>query len=149
MYSLKQAAEAVGRGKPAILRAIQKGIISGTRSAKNEWLIDPAELHRVYPPIARNDSQSVQTERGATPDAAVILQRENELLKEQIELLRDERQDLRRRLDQSEEERRETQGKLTAILTYQPEQKAEAQPEPTSKKSGLLEKLFGRDKTKM
>lgn len=149
MYSLKQAAEAVGRGKPAILRAIQKGIISGTRSAKNEWLIDPAELHRVYPPIARNDLQSVQTERGATPDAAVILQRENELLKEQIELLRDERQDLRRRLDQSEEERRETQGKLTAILTYQPEQKTEVQPEPIAKKSGLLEKLFGRDKTKM
>lgn len=149
MYSLKQAAEAVGRGKPAILRAIQKGIISGTRSAKNEWLIDPAELHRVYPPIARNDSQGVQAERGATADAAVILQRENELLKEQIELLRDERQDLRRRLDQSEEERRETQGKLTAILTYQPEQKAEAQPEPIAKKSGLLEKLFGRDKTKM
>ena len=145
-YSLKQAAEAVGRGKPAILRAIQKGIISANRNAKNEWVIDPSELHRVYPPIASNDAQSVQAERDATHDATDILQRENLLLREQIEILRDERQDLRRRLDQSEEERRETQGKLTALLTYQPEQKAETPPEPAAKKSGLYEKLFGRSK---
>jgi len=149
MYSLKQAAEAVGRGKPAILRAIQKGIISANRNAKNEWVIDPAELHRVYQPIARNDSQIVQTERDATHNATDILERENVLLREQIEILRDERQDLRRRLDQSEEERRETQGKLTALLTYQPEQKAETSLEPLPKKSRLLEKLFGRDKAKV
>jgi hypothetical protein len=149
MYSLKQAAEAVGRGKPAILRAIQKGIISANRNAKNEWVIDPAELHRVYQPIARNDAQIVQTERDATHNATDILERENILLREQIEILRDERQDLRRRLDQSEEERRETQGKLTALLTYQPEQKAETSPEPSPKKSRLLEKLFGRDKAKV
>ncbi len=30
MYSLKEAAEAVGVGKPAILKAIQKGRISAT-----------------------------------------------------------------------------------------------------------------------
>jgi chromosome segregation ATPase len=149
MYSLKQAAEAVGRGKPAILRAIQKGIISANRNAKNEWVIDPAELHRVYQPIARNDAQIVQTELDATNNATDILERENVLLREQLEILRDERQDLRHRLDQSEEERRETQGKLTALLTYQPEQKAETSPEPPPKKSRLLEKLFGRDKAKV
>ncbi len=146
-YSLKQAAEAVGRGKPAILRAIQKGIISANRNAKNEWVIDPSELHRVYPPIASNDAQSVQAERDATHDATDILQRENLLLREQIEILRDERQDLRRRLDQSEEERRETQGKLTALLTYQPEQKATV-TEDQSKKSSLYDKLFNRGKIK-
>ena len=131
MYSLKQAAEAVGRGKPAILRAIQKGIISAQRSAKNEWLIDPSELHRVYPPILRNDAQGIQVERSATLEAMDVLRSENGLLREQIELLKDERQDIRCRLDKSEEERRETQAKLTALLTYQTEKKEEPKPEST------------------
>ena len=122
-YSLKQAAEAVGRGKPAILRAIQKGIISAQKNSKNEWLIDPAELHRVYPPVASNGALNVQTERYATLEATEVLQRENALLREQIELLKDERQDLRR-LDDEAAERR----KLTALLTHQPEPKPEAAP---------------------
>ena len=146
MYSLKQAAEAVGRGKPAILRAIQKGIISAQKSSKNEWLIDPAELHRVYPPISRNGAQSNETERHATPDATEVLRKENALLLEQIELLKDERQDLRRRLDDEAAERR----KLTALLTHQ--QKPEATPpapatplpDTTTDKGKLWQKLFGR-----
>ena len=49
MYSLKQAADAVGRGKPAILKAIKSGRISANKDDNGQWLIDPAELHRVYP----------------------------------------------------------------------------------------------------
>jgi hypothetical protein len=141
-YSLKQAAEAVGRGKPAILRAIQKGIISAHKNSKNEWLIDPAELHRVYQPVASNGALSVQTERDATLEATEVLQRENALLREQIELLKDERQDLRRRLDDEAVERR----KLTALLTHQPEQKPEAAAPATEPegKGKLWQKLFGR-----
>jgi len=141
-YSLKQAAEAVGRGKPAILRAIQKGIISAQKNSKNEWLIDPAELHRVYPPVASNGALSVQTERDATLEATEVLQRENALLREQIDLLKDERQDLRRRLDDEAVERR----KLTALLTHQPEQKPEAAAPVTEPegKGKLWQKLFGR-----
>jgi predicted RNase H-like nuclease (RuvC/YqgF family) len=138
-YSLKQAAEAVGRGKPAILRAIQKGLISAQRNAKNEWLIDPAELHRVYPPVAGNDAQGNENERHATTDATEALHRENALLREQIELLKDERQDLRRRLDDEAAERR----KLTALLTHQPKPEPAPTPEPQGK-GKLWEKLFGR-----
>jgi hypothetical protein len=143
-YSLKQAAEAVGRGKPAILRAIQKGIISAQRSSKNEWLIDPAELHRVYPPVASNNALNVQIERYAIQDATEALHRENALLREQIELLKDERQDLRRRLDEEATERR----KLSALLTHQPDPKPEAShPAPDQQWKGKLwEKIFGRTK---
>jgi len=144
LYSLKQAADAVGRGKPAILRAIQRGIISAQRNAKNEWLIDPAELHRVYPPIAGNDAASVHVERGAAGEATgatATLLAKIEGLEAMLNRERETVHDLRRRLDQSEEERRETQGKLTALLTHQPK------PEPASAtnqgKGGLLEKLFG------
>jgi hypothetical protein len=51
-YSLKQAADATGRTKPALLRAIQTGKISAKKNEMREWEIDPAELHRVYPPVA-------------------------------------------------------------------------------------------------
>jgi chromosome segregation ATPase len=158
MYSLKQAAEAAGRGKPAILRAIQRGIISAQRNARNEWEIDPAELHRVYPPVSRNDAAGVQDERGATRQATEAMQRENALLREQIELLKDERQDLRRRLDNAEDARqKEAEAReqaaaelrrLTLMLTdqRQPEPKPEgALPAvATEGKGRLWEKLFGR-----
>ena len=51
-YTLKQAAESVGKSKAAILRAIQSGKISAKRGNHGQWLIDPAELHRVYAPTA-------------------------------------------------------------------------------------------------
>jgi hypothetical protein len=51
-------------------------------------------------------------------------------------------EDLRRRLDEEATERR----KLTALLTHQPEAKPKA--EQIHKKSGLLERLFGKRKQK-
>ena len=53
------------------------------------------------------------------------LQGEFDLLREQIALLKDERDDLRRRLDEEAEERRMTQAKLTALLTHEREQDPE------------------------
>src|SRR3954471_9339751 len=50
-YSVSQAAAAVGRDRSSIRRAITRGAISAVRdAASGEWRIDPAELHRVYPP---------------------------------------------------------------------------------------------------
>jgi hypothetical protein len=51
MYTIATAAAAVGRNKSAILRAIEAGKISVTRDENGEWQIDPAELHRIYPPL--------------------------------------------------------------------------------------------------
>src|SRR5437773_380441 len=61
-YSLKQAADATGRAKPTILRAIQTGKISAKKTEIGEWEIDPAELHRVYPPVPLSVTRTV------TPD---------------------------------------------------------------------------------
>ena len=55
-YSLREAAEAVGKGKPAILKAIQSGKISAQKDEHGEWQIEPAELHRVYPPVAKENA---------------------------------------------------------------------------------------------
>ena len=51
MYTIATAAAAVGRNKTAILRAIDAGKISAVKDDTGEWQIDPAELHRIYPPL--------------------------------------------------------------------------------------------------
>ena len=49
-YTLAQAAKSVRRDKTTLLRAIKKGTVSALRDeATGGWLIEPAELHRVYP----------------------------------------------------------------------------------------------------
>ena len=51
MYTIATAAAAVGRNKTAILRAIESGRVLAAKDENGEWQIDPADLHRVYPPL--------------------------------------------------------------------------------------------------
>jgi hypothetical protein len=57
MYNLATAAAAVGRNKNAILRAIEAGKITTSRDANGDMQIDPADLHRIYPPLRTGDAQ--------------------------------------------------------------------------------------------
>ena len=57
-YSLQQAADAAGVNKSTVLRAIQAGKVSAIRSEHGQWVIEPAELHRVYPPAAGNGKRT-------------------------------------------------------------------------------------------
>ena len=50
--SLREAAEHTGVSKSTIFRAIKAGRMSAPRNDDGEFLIDPAELFRVYPPKA-------------------------------------------------------------------------------------------------
>ncbi len=108
-YTLGTAAKATGVSKPTLARAIKSGKISATRKPDGAYSIEPAELHRVYPPVTPDSG----TEPGAMvareiPVETVALRRENELLREVVA-------DLRRRLDAEAEERR----RLTLMLTDQ------------------------------
>jgi excisionase family DNA binding protein len=49
-FSLRQAAQQARTSKSTILRAIQSGRLSATRTDDGGYAIDPAELFRVYPP---------------------------------------------------------------------------------------------------
>ncbi len=51
MYSIATAAAVVGRSKTAIMRAIDAGKIPVSQADNGEIQIDPADLHRVYPPL--------------------------------------------------------------------------------------------------
>ena len=63
MHTLATAAAAVGRNKTAILRAINAGKISVAKDENGELQIDPAELHRIYPPLRSNDTQAHRISR--------------------------------------------------------------------------------------
>ena len=113
-HTLAEAAKATGRDRSTILRAIRVGKLSADRDPlTGAWLIEPAELHRVYDPVdAQGDAQGNAQAR--TGDSAV-LHREIDLLRERLVEKDDVIDDLRRRLDKEAEERR----KLTAMLTDQ------------------------------
>jgi hypothetical protein len=50
-YTLGTAAKATGKSKTTIQRAVAKGLISSEKGRSGEYSIDPAELHRVFPPL--------------------------------------------------------------------------------------------------
>ena len=56
-YSLQQAADVVGVNKSTVLRAIQAGKVPATRNKRDQWLIEPAKLRRVYPPAAAGNGK--------------------------------------------------------------------------------------------
>jgi type II secretory pathway component HofQ len=133
-YTLGEAAKASGKSKATIHRNIQSGKISATKDeATGSWMIEPAELHRVYPAVSLEQHQNRELRQSETATET--------LLKAQLEQEREERRrervqlegtidDLRRRLDAEGEERR----KLTALLTDQRAKAPEVMvtPPPTS-----------------
>ena len=76
--SLREAAQLAKTSKSTILRAIQSGRLSATRTDDGGYSIDPAELCRVYPP--RPDAPDQSADQSATnlaSDAATELRIRN------------------------------------------------------------------------
>ena len=87
-YNLASAAVAAGVDKSTVLRAIKAGRVSAERDATGQWLIQPAELHRIFSPLP---SEASDTHAPAHQDALA-----NELvaqLKAVIDDLRSAHQD--------------------------------------------------------
>jgi hypothetical protein len=74
MYNLMSAAAAAGVNRSTVLRAIKAGRISAQRDATGGWQIDPAEFHRVFPPLPRPGPASPQQDQQQI-DAQVALLR--------------------------------------------------------------------------
>src|SRR5262249_2037081 len=56
-YSLVEAAIACGVNRSTVLRAIKASKISASKDEQGEWRIEPAEVHRVYPPVQANEAR--------------------------------------------------------------------------------------------
>jgi hypothetical protein len=129
MLTLTQAAQQANRTRSTLFKAIKGGRLSATKDEQGHFLIDPAELNRVYNTV--NVSLVVQSEYGdtlANTSAMEALRRENELLRKQIE----------REIEHADHWRNQA----TMLLTYQP---ATHEPD-TPVKSRLFDKLFGKNK---
>jgi excisionase family DNA binding protein len=92
LYTLSEAAKATGLNRSTLFRAIRAGKISATRDEQKQWVIDPAELHRVYPVVAPDDAANSAQQHDASG-----LQRALEAqiagLREIADLLRAQRDD--------------------------------------------------------
>lgn len=121
-YSLSEAAKATGKNKTTIQRAIKSGKISAAKGDGGSYEIDPSELHRVFPPIVAQHTQSndAQHVEFAHNDSHLsrVLELEKELavaherangLEAQKDQMADTINDLRKRLDSSE-------GRVSALL---------------------------------
>jgi uncharacterized protein involved in exopolysaccharide biosynthesis len=133
-YTLAEAARAVHRNKTSLLRSIKTGKISAVRNAATGgWLIEPSELHRVYPQIldaAKNTATDASSAAIRNGDSEVEIRE----LRARLGDAHDQIADLRRRLDEERAERRQTadrlaaaQAQITALLTDQ----RTAPPAPT------------------
>lgn len=133
-YTLGTAAKATGKSKTAIWRAISNGKISASKDVNGQYQIEPAELHRVFPPVSCDETETVDLEQsamtGGTDVNAQMLALELRILKDERERERERLQnqidDLRHRLDDEAAERR----RLTMLLTHQPEAAPEGRAEP-------------------
>jgi hypothetical protein len=121
-FTLGEAAKATGKSKATISNAIKTGRLSVYERTASGYRIAAAELFRVFTP---NSSINSSIEQTLTPESNALnglnraLEREIEILREERERERQQAQstidDLRRRIDATDEERR----RLTVLLTDQ------------------------------
>jgi hypothetical protein len=97
-YSLSNAAAACGVYKSTVLRSIKSGRLTATKDALGQWRIEPAELHRVYPPALSNGADSNGTRHGATA-ALVEAQHRAELAEQRLADLKAVFEDMRQDRD--------------------------------------------------
>lgn len=107
-YTLSGAAKATGRGKSTLQRAIKAGKLSARRTDEGAYLIDAAELARVFPPEPPETSPWDNGGRNDTPlgrsgTELAVLRVRAEMLETQLQRERETVDDLRRRLDRAEE----------------------------------------------
>jgi hypothetical protein len=104
-YTLSKAAEATGKGKSTIHRAIKSGKLSAQRHDDGSYSINAAELYRAFPrnpkePVQRDDKEPAKEHPNVELE---VLRVKTAMLEEQLGRERDSVEDLRRRLDKAEE----------------------------------------------
>lgn len=97
-YTAGQAAKATGVATATITRALKSGKISGKKDDNGAWVIDPAELHRVFPPVSLKvhekpfmKQHAIPLERGEELLENSAIQREIQTLREALADAREDR----------------------------------------------------------
>ena len=105
-YTLGQAAKATGKNKATIFQAIKSGKLSAIKDDLGRYAIDPAELHRLYPPVSSGVEDSEAARREQTLENAhetAMLRLKVEFLERLNAQLQGENETLKRLLPQPSE----------------------------------------------
>lgn len=136
---MTKGAELAGVSKGTVSKALKSGRLSYAEKTDNGYLIDTSELFRVFPPKQPETVETAPPQPMLGNRETLVetggLHREIELLREQLRDRDGVVDDLRHRLDRSDEERREAQARVIGLL---------AGPGPTESKRGFFGRLFGR-----
>ncbi len=132
VYNISSASLAVGKTRQALQAAIKKGTISARKNDNGEWEIDPAELHRVYPPA----KPQVQLEgcglQGDNQVQTVELRCRLEAAERLLEEARARAEDLKEERDGWKRQAEELLNQVKALPSGQDQRK------------GFFARLFGR-----
>jgi hypothetical protein len=124
-YTLGQASKSTVMNKATIAHAIKKGRLTAQKNDIGEYQIDPAELHRVYPPLpASSDTKSDDINPHQPVDLLIKIAH----LEARLEIINELK-------SQIEDVKRERDEWRTQAKMYLPA------PKP---KGGFLARLFGR-----
>jgi hypothetical protein len=155
-YTLGEAAKATGKSKSTLSKAIKNGKISALKGENGAFHIDPSELHRVYPPVSKNTSDTVaeRTDRNTeetlrVKELEVLLRAAEDRIRDKEELvseLRDERDRWRQQANALLEDNR----RASALLEDERKRStggADDQDASRARK-GFLRRLVGRGDTR-
>ena len=135
--TLGQAAKEVGRSKPTILNAINKGRISARKSETGAWEIDPAELFRVYKRVEPSNGEdggepSARETPSPTPleeGKAAALEAELKGLKDVLEQMRERLSDKDRELDDARKVRDDLMAQVRSQSTLLTDMRSDTEKE--------------------
>lgn len=148
LVPLRTAAELTGKDRSTLLRAIEHGKLSATKSELGRYLVDPAELERVYGalrlPVVQTESVRHEAQDGSPALAAREVEHLRELLERESRERERDRQGYERDRRAWEEERlflrtlTEKQTEQVRLLTDQRERESARLP-------SLLARLFRKN----
>lgn len=134
--TLNQAAKAAKKAKGTILKAIKDGTMSAPKDENGRYTIDPSELDRVFPFLDNDQSEKPELNTDTTTENRIEIERlkaELQAANKLTDVLGDQIEDLRRRLDEESSHSK----KLTALIT---DQRPQA---PAPQKRGFFARLRG------
>jgi excisionase family DNA binding protein len=148
-YTLGTAARATGVSKSTIYRAIKGGRMSASRADTGDYPIDPAELHRVFPPLDSDTTRfgSAGAKRSASAPEGGELALRAARLEAEIAATALVSELLRRQLDETRQDRDHWRGQAQRLVAPLPPPSHSAPMvdlDMSSDRAGFMSRLFGR-----
>jgi hypothetical protein len=131
VYNISSASVAVGKTRQALQAAIKKGTISARKNDLGEWEIDPAELHRVYPPVKPQAQLEGQGLQGDTQMQMIELRCKLEASERLLDEARTRAEDLKQERDGWKRQAEELLNQVKAL------------PAGEGQRKGFFVRLFG------